>query len=81
MSDNWLTDSNGMSTYLGLFYTKILRNHIHCNCISTFFVCLILKSFFFAMALSNMNNLLTDLFDPLMGPKQVLTLQGKLDWE
>ena len=34
---DWVIDFNGMSTHLGLFYTKSLRNSIHCKLIFSFF--------------------------------------------
>ena len=44
---DWLIDFNGMSTRLGLFYTKMLRNCVHCTVIFTFWG-LFLRVIFFS---------------------------------
>ena len=60
---HWLTDSNSMSTRLGLFYSKWLRNLVYCTFIFTFFSSCFLRVFYtvisYQVFLSNTNNLHT----------------------
>ena len=77
--NHWLSDINGMSNSLGLFYVIRLRNHVHCTFIFMFFCSCFLKVLFSLLhtVLSNMSNFQTDLFDPYMGPQTDTTTLGQ----
>ena len=58
-ANNWLTDSNGMSTRLGIAYAKRLGNHVHWIFLS------FCGNFFLFMGLWNTDNFQTNREIPL----------------